>query len=93
MEPALFKAHFKGPFTEYIDTPENFNKRVAEKSKVAAKQRQEKVNIDALHHPEKYVFSRWWELTFCDYCESSGSGRVLSVWLSLRIQMSTKGQA
>lgn len=55
VEPALFKSHFRGAFQEYIDTPEAFNKRVKQKSNVAAKQRQEKINVDRLHHPEKCV--------------------------------------
>eukprot|EP01128_Nolandella_sp_AFSM9_P008757 TRINITY_DN5432_c0_g1_i1.p1 TRINITY_DN5432_c0_g1~~TRINITY_DN5432_c0_g1_i1.p1 ORF type:complete len:861 (-),score=202.42 TRINITY_DN5432_c0_g1_i1:162-2720(-) len=58
VEPALFKSHFRGAFTEYIDTPDAFNQRVKQKSKVAAKQRQEKINVDALHHPEKYAIAR-----------------------------------
>eukprot|EP00029_Vermamoeba_vermiformis_P005779 TRINITY_DN209_c0_g1_i3.p1 TRINITY_DN209_c0_g1~~TRINITY_DN209_c0_g1_i3.p1 ORF type:complete len:597 (-),score=204.42 TRINITY_DN209_c0_g1_i3:2225-4015(-) len=54
VENALFKAKFRGNFKEYIDTPENFTKRIEKSHKMAGTLVQEKVNIDALHHPEKY---------------------------------------
>lgn len=53
-EPALFKMKFKGLFEEYIDTPQKFFRRIRSQHKIA-KVREEKVNIDALHHPEKYA--------------------------------------
>lgn len=53
-EPALFKMKFKGLFEEYIDTPQKFFRRMRSHHKIA-KVREEKVNIDALHHPEKYA--------------------------------------
>jgi len=55
-EIALFKTHFSGNFTEYIDSPESFEKRT--KGKTADKQEQESINIDALHHPEKYAIAK-----------------------------------
>lgn len=53
-EPALFKMKFKGLFEEYVDTPAQFNRRLADKHKIA-REKEEKVNIDALLHPEKYA--------------------------------------
>jgi len=58
VEPALFRAHFLGSFVEYIDTPEAFDTRVKTVSKTAGTLRQEKVNVDALLHPEKYAIAR-----------------------------------
>lgn len=67
VEPALFRTHFLGrslsalrsdtllgSFTEYIDTQEAFEGRVKKMHKTAGTLRQEKVNVDALLHPEKY---------------------------------------
>eukprot|EP01127_Copromyxa_protea_P006780 TRINITY_DN16767_c0_g1_i1.p1 TRINITY_DN16767_c0_g1~~TRINITY_DN16767_c0_g1_i1.p1 ORF type:complete len:856 (-),score=218.45 TRINITY_DN16767_c0_g1_i1:48-2615(-) len=58
VEPALFKTHFLGSFTEYIDTQEAFEGRIKVSNKTAGTLRQEKVNVDALLHPEKYAIAR-----------------------------------
>jgi len=58
VEPALFRTHFAGNFTEYIDTPEAFDGRVKKVANTAGTLRQEKVNVDALLHPEKYAIAR-----------------------------------
>eukprot|EP01130_Rhizamoeba_saxonica_P018040 TRINITY_DN8927_c0_g1_i1.p1 TRINITY_DN8927_c0_g1~~TRINITY_DN8927_c0_g1_i1.p1 ORF type:complete len:849 (-),score=234.30 TRINITY_DN8927_c0_g1_i1:52-2598(-) len=57
-ELALFKARFRGSFTEYIDTPEAYQARIKQSNVVADKERQAAINIDALHHPEKYAIAR-----------------------------------
>jgi hypothetical protein len=58
VEPALFKAKFKGTFTEFIDNPEHLKSRLNKISKTAGSLRQETVNVDALLHPEKYAAAK-----------------------------------
>eukprot|EP01126_Amoeba_proteus_P060011 TRINITY_DN789_c0_g1_i2.p1 TRINITY_DN789_c0_g1~~TRINITY_DN789_c0_g1_i2.p1 ORF type:complete len:892 (-),score=219.66 TRINITY_DN789_c0_g1_i2:185-2860(-) len=58
VEPALFKTHFQGTFTEYIDTPQAFDNRLKRIHKTAGTLRQQKVNVDELLHPEKYALVR-----------------------------------
>uniref|UniRef100_A0A6B2KXM5 HP domain-containing protein n=1 Tax=Arcella intermedia TaxID=1963864 RepID=A0A6B2KXM5_9EUKA len=57
VEPALFRAHFRGPFSEYIDTPEAHEARLRQ-ANVKATTAKELINVDALHHPEKYRAAR-----------------------------------
>lgn len=48
----------KGTWKEHIDNPEQFERRktlVLNTKGVAAPVRQKKINVDRLHHPEKYV--------------------------------------
>jgi hypothetical protein len=56
-EPGLFKVKWKGLFEEYVDTPVLHAKRLHNMNPVA-KVRQERINVDALLHPEKYAAAK-----------------------------------
>jgi hypothetical protein len=64
-ELALFKAKFRGVFKEYIETPDHYTNRLTKFHKIA-KFRQEKINVDQLHHPEKYAYAKEDELIDMD---------------------------
>lgn len=57
VETTLFKMKFRGVFKEYMETPEHYKDRLTKFHKIAHV-RQEKINVDALHHPEKYAFAK-----------------------------------
>jgi hypothetical protein len=56
-EPGLFKVKWKGLFEEYVDSPVKFANRLNKMNPVA-RVRQEKINVDALLHPEKYAAAK-----------------------------------
>lgn len=56
-EPGLFKVKWKGLFEEYVDNPVKFANRLNNMNPVA-KVRQERINVDALLHPEKYAAAK-----------------------------------
>jgi hypothetical protein len=57
VETTLFKMKFRGVFKEYMETPEHYKDRLTKFHKIAHV-RQEKINVDALHHPEKYAIAK-----------------------------------
>jgi hypothetical protein len=58
VENALFKGKFQGVFKEFVDNPEHLAARVKKINKTAGTLRQEAVNVDAMHNPEKYALAR-----------------------------------
>lgn len=58
-EDILFKSKFKEGWTEYIDTPENFDKRrniASQGQGIALNVKQKEVNVDKMHYPEYFFF-------------------------------------
>lgn len=58
VENALFKGKFQGAFKEFIDNPDHLAARTKHLNRTAGTIRQEAINVDALHNPEKYSISR-----------------------------------
>jgi hypothetical protein len=58
VENALFKGKFHGVFKEFVDNPEQLASRVKKINKTAGTVRQETINVDAMHNPEKYALAR-----------------------------------
>lgn len=57
-ETILFKGKFQGIFKEFVDNPEALAARSKSLNRTATTQKQEAVNIDAMHNPEKYSMAR-----------------------------------
>jgi len=58
VENALFKGKFQGTFKEFMDNPEHLAARVKKINKTAGTLKQEAVNVDAMHNPEKYAMAK-----------------------------------
>lgn len=57
-EPILFKGKFQGVFKEFMDNPEHLASRSKSLNRTAGTVKQEAVNVDAMHNPEKYATAR-----------------------------------